>query len=94
MRLEFSSRARADLVAIADFIAADNPVRALSFVDEIEARFRRLCHMPQRGERVRGRPGIRRIVHGRYLIFYRAEEERLVILAVLGGEMDLESILL
>lgn len=39
-------------------------------------------------------PGIRRIVHGRYLIFYRAEEERLVILAVLGGEMDLESILL
>ena len=30
--------ARADLIAIGDYIAQDNPLRALSFVDELEIR--------------------------------------------------------
>ena len=37
--------------------------------------------------------GIRRRVHGRYLIFYRVGEDRIVILHVLNGAMDVEAIL-
>ena len=37
MKLEFSSRARSDLLAIAEDIARDNPVRAESFVAELES---------------------------------------------------------
>ena len=58
MTLEFSSRARGDLVAIADFIEPHNPLRALSFVDEIEARCRRLSLSPHQGERVPGFEGV------------------------------------
>lgn len=93
MTLEFSSRARADLVAIADFIEPHNPLLALSFVDEIEARYRRLSLFPHQGERVPGFEGVRRIVHGRYLIFYRVEKGRIVILTIMGGEMDLDHLL-
>ena len=37
--------------------------------------------------------GVRRRVHGRYLIFYRIAEGRIVILHVLNGAMDVEAIL-
>jgi toxin ParE1/3/4 len=37
MRLEFSPESQLDLIEIATFIAQDNPARAKSFVDELEA---------------------------------------------------------
>ena len=37
--------------------------------------------------------GVRRRVHGRYLIFYRVAEGRIVVLHVLNGAMDVEVIL-
>lgn len=37
--------------------------------------------------------GVRRRVHGRYLIFYCIAEDRIVILHVLNGAMDVEAIL-
>jgi plasmid stabilization system protein ParE len=37
--------------------------------------------------------GIRRRVYGRYLIFYRVEEDTVQILHVLHGAMDYEAIL-
>ncbi|WP_291985104.1 type II toxin-antitoxin system RelE/ParE family toxin [Candidatus Accumulibacter sp. ACC007] len=37
MRLEFSPESPLDLLDIAAFIAQDNPARAKSFVDELEA---------------------------------------------------------
>ncbi len=36
MRLQFSPKSADDLEEIGDYIARDNPVRAASFVDEIE----------------------------------------------------------
>lgn len=38
--------ARADLIAIGDYIAQDNPLRALSFVDELEMRCTALGDSP------------------------------------------------
>ena len=38
MKVVFSPAAKDDLMEIAIYIAQDNPARALSFVDELEAR--------------------------------------------------------
>ena len=38
MKLIFTDAAREDLKAIGDHIADDNPLRALSFVEELEER--------------------------------------------------------
>ena len=71
-RLLLSPRAAADLEEIADYIARDNPVRAASFVAELEAKCRAVAAAP---ERYPARPdlvsGLRMAVHGRYLVFFR-----------------------
>lgn len=93
MKLDFTARALADLADIAAFIAHDNPPRARTFVDELEQRCRDLLAFPEVGALIVGRRGVRRIVHGRYLIFYRVEAKRVLILAVRAGEMDLDTAL-
>jgi plasmid stabilization system protein ParE len=95
MNVELSAEAETDLEAISDFIARDNPVRALSFVREIIERCLSLAEMPEAFPMVPRyqHRGIRRRVHGRYLIFYRIEGDRITILHVLNGAMDVEALL-
>jgi toxin ParE1/3/4 len=47
MKLVFTDEAKSDLIQIGEWIAEDNPVRASSFVDEIEGRCARLIGMPR-----------------------------------------------
>ncbi|TRC92613.1 type II toxin-antitoxin system RelE/ParE family toxin [Mesorhizobium sp. WSM4303] len=85
-RLVFTDQAEADLEAIGDYIALDNPFRAVTFIQELRRDCVELRTMPERYplfERHRSR-GIRRRVHGNYLIFYRVGE----ILHILHGAMD------
>ena len=71
-RLVLSPRAVADLQEIADYIARDNPVRALSFVAELEAACRRIAATPGLyPARADLASGLRMAVHGRYLVLYR-----------------------
>ena len=60
MKVVFSPAAKDDLLEIALYIAQDNPTRALSFVDELEAKSLRLgqaagigAPRPELGEGVR-----------------------------------------
>jgi toxin ParE1/3/4 len=73
VKLIFSRLAEDDLEHIADYISIDNPDRALSYIDEIEAHRTKLLVAPQGGVRrddlVRG---LRSTPHGAYIIFYRA----------------------
>jgi toxin ParE1/3/4 len=65
--------AEAELEAIADYIARDNPRRALSFVQELRDRCLSFADMPLAFPlvpRYEDR-GIRHRVHGNYQIFYR-----------------------
>ncbi|CAN7760164.1 type II toxin-antitoxin system RelE/ParE family toxin [Cupriavidus necator] len=65
--------AEAELEAIADYIARDNPRRALSFVQELRDRCLSLADMPLAFPlvpRYEDR-GVRHRVHGNYQIFYR-----------------------
>ncbi len=65
--------AEAELEAIGDYIARDNPLRAVSFVRELRDRCMSLADMPLAFPlvpRYEDR-GVRHRVHGNYQIFYR-----------------------
>ncbi|BCH19724.1 type II toxin-antitoxin system RelE/ParE family toxin [Mesorhizobium sp. L-2-11] len=95
MKVRFTTEAKADLLQIGDYIAKGNPHRALSFVDELEQKCQTIATSPKAFPLVPRyeRHGIRRRVHGSYLIFYRAEAEQVVILHVLHGATDYAAVL-
>ncbi|MFM0562164.1 type II toxin-antitoxin system RelE/ParE family toxin [Paraburkholderia sediminicola] len=69
--------AEAELEAIGDYIARDNPGRAVSFVRELRDRCMGLADMPLAFPlvpRYEDR-GVRHQVHGNYQIFYRVVGE-------------------
>lgn len=95
MIVELTASAEADLEAIGDYIARDNPARAVSFVRELYGSCMGLAEMAEAYQVMPRyeRHGIRRRVHGRYLIFYRIDNDRVTILHILGSAMDVEAIL-
>lgn len=96
MIVELTAAAEADLESIGDHIARDNPARALSFVRELARSCVDLADMPEAWPVVPRyeRYGIRRRVHGRYLIFYRIGADKVTVLHILNGAMDVEAILI
>jgi addiction module RelE/StbE family toxin len=95
MILEFSSEAESDLERIADYIAQDNSRRALSFVRELRSKCEDLVDSPDSFALVPRyeHRGIRRAVHGNYLIFYRVDAAKVVIIHILHGATDYGAIL-
>ena len=95
-RLLLSPRAAADLEEIADYIARDNPGRAVSFLAELEAKCRAVAASPElypsRADLV---PGLRMAVHGRYLVLYRdlADENTVRVERVLHSARNLPRLL-
>jgi toxin ParE1/3/4 len=90
-RLLISPRAAADLEEIADYIARDNPLRAASFVAELEAKCRAVAAAPDLyPARADLAPDVRMAVHRRYLVFYRdlPGEDTVRIERVLHGARD------
>jgi plasmid stabilization system protein ParE len=93
--VRITSAAEADLEPIADWIARDSPSRAITFVAELRIACATLADLPE-GYALVPRyeaSGVRRRVHGNYLIFYRVADHVLDVLHVLHGAMDYESIL-
>ncbi|WLE00497.1 type II toxin-antitoxin system RelE/ParE family toxin (plasmid) [Agrobacterium leguminum] len=95
MKVRFTTEAKADLQQIGDYIAKDNPSRALSFIDVLEQKCLTIAASTKAFPLVPRyeQHGIRRRVHGSYLIFYRVEAEQVVIVHVLHGSMDYAAIL-
>jgi|GEM_PF-71379 len=85
-RCRLRPQAEADLEAIGDHIARDNPIRAMSFVDEVMATCRRLAASPLIG-RARSdlQDGLRSFPHAGYLIFYRSLPDGVEIVRILHG---------
>jgi plasmid stabilization system protein ParE len=90
MRVGFSRFVESDLDAIADYIAHDNPERAETFLDEIDAEIQLIGKNPQL---YRLRPeigsGIRMGIVGRYAILFRIAETMIVIERVVHAGRDL-----
>ena len=76
MRCRFSPLAEFDLEDIGDYIARDNPWRAISFIEEICARCFLILQTPQ-GSPLREDlgAGVRVAPFGRYLIFHTVHED-------------------
>jgi toxin ParE1/3/4 len=90
-----TAEAQADLRAIGDRIARDNPGRALSFVAELREACERIADMPEgyvlvpRYESI----GLRRRVYGSYLIFYRLAGDMIQVVHILHGARDYDAVL-
>lgn len=93
LKVIVAPRAQSDLEAIGDYIAAGNPARAESFIEELIGRCLTLSEQPERfplAERL-AQTGVRKMVHGNYLIFYRVYPDRVTIARILHGATDYEA---
>ncbi|MBW6530424.1 type II toxin-antitoxin system RelE/ParE family toxin [Sphingomonas sp. RRHST34] len=90
MKVRLTGEAERALEGIGVTIAERNPARALSFVREIRDRCMSLASFPNRFPLVPRfeSQGVRHLVHGNYLVFYRVEPDAVVILTILHGAMD------
>ncbi|MDR0781620.1 MAG: type II toxin-antitoxin system RelE/ParE family toxin [Pseudomonadales bacterium] len=95
MNVRFTTAAKMDLQEIGDYIAKDNPRRALSFVAELQQKSLELAASPRAFPLVPRyeKYGIRWRVHGNYLIFYRVNDEQIVVVHILHGAMDYAAVL-
>lgn len=92
-RLVVLPAAKADLIEIGDFIAADNPPRALTFVAEIEARLLKILDMPGASlRRDELHPGLRSVRYGRYGIYFMEAGDEVRIVRVLHTSRDVEAV--
>lgn len=92
MNVQITTEAEDDLERIGDYIAQDNPRRALSFIAKLRDKCIGLAEMYEAFPLV-PRYGLRRRVHGNYVIFYKVETDRIVVIHVLHGAMDYPAIL-
>ncbi|MSQ49444.1 MAG: type II toxin-antitoxin system RelE/ParE family toxin [Betaproteobacteria bacterium] len=92
MRVSFSPLAESDLEGIGDYIAADNPRRAASFVEDLQRQCRKIARSPQM---YRARPeladGMHSCAYGNYVIFFRILESALLVVRILHGAMDISA---
>jgi plasmid stabilization system protein ParE len=95
MIVVITAAAEADLEIIADWIAKDNPTRAVTFIGELRQACETLSDFPYAFALVPRyeHADIRRRPQGNYLIFYRIVNDRVEILHVLNGARDYEAIL-
>jgi plasmid stabilization system protein ParE len=95
MKVVLSRAAQADLREIAYYIARDNKIRAISFVQELQAKAQDTGRIPRAFPLVPRyeHHDIRRRPSGAYLIFYRIEDNRVAIVRILHGARDYETLL-
>lgn len=92
MKLSISPRAARDLEGIGDYIARDNPARAVSFVREIRQQFRGIARLPAAfPARDDLAAGLRMAVHGNYLILFRIADKTVRVERVIHGARNLAS---
>lgn len=90
MRVVFTAQAQSDLRDIATFIAHDSKSNALAFVRGLRAAAAGLASAPLAFPLVSwlGAESVRRKVFRDYLIFYRVDAGRIVILRIVHGARD------
>ncbi len=95
MRLLITAEARHDLIEIGEWIAQHNPKRAVSFVEELQSSCAEILNYPEKYPLVARYEtrGLRRKVHGNYLIFYRSRPNQVEIIHILHGAKDSSDLL-
>ncbi|MBT0731150.1 type II toxin-antitoxin system RelE/ParE family toxin [Rosenbergiella nectarea] len=90
MRLGISPQAEQDIEAIGDYIAQDNPVRALSFTEELYQQCLLIAESPViYRERPELGQSIRSCAYGRYLNVFSVLDTEVRIERLLHGSRDI-----
>lgn len=94
MKVEYSPSVEGDLTAVADYIAQDNPRRALTFILEIYEEIKAIGRNP-RHYRLRPElaPDARLARVGRYVILFRISGSIVRIERIVYGGRDLPPLL-
>ncbi len=90
MKVEISAAAKTDLRTIGDWIAQENPARAISFIDELFLECLSLSNFPQKYPEYKTTElgSLRRKSYGNYLIFYTVLSDQVVVTRILHGAQD------
>lgn len=85
----FSRRAEADLLSIADYtLRTWGKAQAARYISELEVCCRKLADNPALGRRCdEVRPGLRRLEHGKHVVFYRQERGGILVSRILHQRM-------
>ncbi|MCS4494071.1 MAG: type II toxin-antitoxin system RelE/ParE family toxin [Pantoea ananatis] len=90
MKLSISPLAGQDIEAIGDYIAQDNPVRVVSFTEELYQQCLLIAESPViYRERPELGKSVRSCAYGRYLIVYRVLDTEIRIERLLHGSRDI-----
>jgi toxin ParE1/3/4 len=92
MKVVFTEEADSDLLQITDYLIARNPGAARDLVNLFNEKLATLGHFPFIG-RERSSLGVdlRSIVVDNYIVFYRPEAERILIVRILHGRRDIDA---
>ncbi|MGH8613069.1 MAG: type II toxin-antitoxin system RelE/ParE family toxin [Gammaproteobacteria bacterium] len=94
MQVIFTVQVEEDLEEIGDYIAIDNPSRAVSFVGEIREHCAKIASSPLGyTSRLDLGEGVRSCSHGRYVILFQSSDTEVLIVRVLHGARDLSALL-
>jgi toxin ParE1/3/4 len=92
-RVALTSLARADLDAIWNYIAQDNLPAADRLIDEIFHRCAVFAAQPAAAAPAdQFQAGLRYFAVGRYVVFYRPEEDGILVIRVLHGARNIEEL--
>lgn len=93
MQCVSSPLAEQDLEEIGDYIARDNPSRAVSFIREIRGQCSKIAHNPGAAP-LRTEPGaeIRMISFGHYLMFHTFDSDLIGIERILHGARNIPAL--
>lgn len=90
MKLGISPLAEHDLESIGDWIAQDNPIRAVSFTEELYQQCLLIAESPIiYRERPELGQGVRSCTYGRYLVLFRVLDTEVRVERILHGFRDI-----
>jgi toxin ParE1/3/4 len=89
----FSDEAIADLEAICDYLAQNNPDAAMKLFDAIRQKCKTVAQFPQMGKKYdRLSDSLRGFIVDDYIIFYYPREDGIDVVRVVSGYRNLESL--
>lgn len=90
MKVQFSGKARSDLVQAYRYLAERNPVAAEKFMGDVDLKLDQLSRFPHIGrDRSEFAPNLRSILVLTFLLFYAIRGGRIEIVRVIDGRMDI-----
>ncbi len=88
-----TSQAELDLIAIGVYISADDPMTANQWLELIDQKCQLLATMPRMGrDRTGLAPNLRSFPVGDYIIFYRPAADGIVVIRVLHGAREIQTL--